>query len=326
MKYAQLVIGPAGSGKSTYCEGIQKHGEAIGRTIHVVNLDPAAEVFKYDCLFDIRELISVDDLAEDEDDTLSEMGPNGSLVFCMEYIANNLENLQDAVEGGDDEYFLFDCPGQIELYSHMTVMRTIVDAIRSWGFNICAVFLLDSQFMIDIDKFMAGQIELYSHMTVMRTIVDAIRSWGFNICAVFLLDSQFMIDIDKFMAGALTALSTLLVLECSAVCVLSKVDLLKSDDKERMEHILESEFSKLLEEMPPTGFSKSFRFLTEKIANVMDSYSMVSFVPLNLEDEDSISEVLMQIDNCIQYGEDLDVKCKDDPEVMDDDDDTNAWD
>ena len=35
---------------------------------------------------------------------------------------------------------------------------------------------------------------------------------------------------------------------------------------------------------------------------------MVSFVPLNLCDEDSITNVLIQIDNAIQYGEDLDVR------------------
>jgi len=35
---------------------------------------------------------------------------------------------------------------------------------------------------------------------------------------------------------------------------------------------------------------------------------MVSFLPLNLCDEDSITNLLVQIDNAIQYGEDLDVR------------------
>lgn len=35
---------------------------------------------------------------------------------------------------------------------------------------------------------------------------------------------------------------------------------------------------------------------------------MVSFLPLNPLDEESISMVMLQIDNAIQYGEDLDVK------------------
>lgn len=76
MGYAQLVIGPAGSGKvtsnsitlytyvivfsetiinrfflcylqSTYCSSLYQHCEATRRTIHIVNLDPAAENFDY---------------------------------------------------------------------------------------------------------------------------------------------------------------------------------------------------------------------------------------------------------------------------------------
>lgn len=49
MKFAQLVIGPAGSGKSTYCHLIQEHCHSTHRSVFVVNLDPAAETFKYEC-------------------------------------------------------------------------------------------------------------------------------------------------------------------------------------------------------------------------------------------------------------------------------------
>ena len=47
MKYAQIVIGPAGTGKSTYCHILQEHCLNVGRTVHVANMDPAAEAFKY---------------------------------------------------------------------------------------------------------------------------------------------------------------------------------------------------------------------------------------------------------------------------------------
>lgn len=36
-------------------------------------------------------------------------------------------------------------PGQIELYSHIPVLRTFVDQLKRWDFNVCAVYLLDSQ-------------------------------------------------------------------------------------------------------------------------------------------------------------------------------------
>jgi hypothetical protein len=35
--------------------------------------------------------------------------------------------------------------GQIELYSHIPVLRSFVDQLKRWDFNVCAVYLLDSQ-------------------------------------------------------------------------------------------------------------------------------------------------------------------------------------
>ena len=46
-KYCQFVMGPAGSGKSTYCRTIITPCQTLGRSPHLVNLDPAAEHFEY---------------------------------------------------------------------------------------------------------------------------------------------------------------------------------------------------------------------------------------------------------------------------------------
>ena len=40
----------------------------------------------------------------------------------------------------------------------------------------------------------------------------------------------------------------------------------------------------------------------------LSDYSLVRFLPLDTSDEDSIGDLLLYIDNAIQYGEDLDVK------------------
>ena len=57
MRYAQLVLGPAGSGKSRYCSTMQRHAANSGRRIEVVNLAPAAEQFDYEPLADVKDLI-----------------------------------------------------------------------------------------------------------------------------------------------------------------------------------------------------------------------------------------------------------------------------
>lgn len=58
--------------------------------------------------------------------------------------------------------------GQIELYSHLPIMRQIVNALKSWDFNICSVFLLDTQFVLDCDKFLGGALTTLSTMVAME--------------------------------------------------------------------------------------------------------------------------------------------------------------
>ena len=56
---------------------------------------------------DIRDLISIDDAVEE-----MKLGPNGGLVFCIEYLCENLEWLEDELSQFDEDgYFIFDCPG-----------------------------------------------------------------------------------------------------------------------------------------------------------------------------------------------------------------------
>jgi hypothetical protein len=88
----------------------------------------------------VRDLISLEDVMEELN-----YGPNGGLVYWMEYLLENMDWLHtELTEFAEESYILFDCPGQIELYSHMTVMTKITDKIKSWGYNLCAVFCCDA--------------------------------------------------------------------------------------------------------------------------------------------------------------------------------------
>ena len=103
--------------------------------VHVPS-DPAAEEFKYPVSIDVRDLISLDDAMEELG-----LGPNGGLLYCMEYLEENLEDwLGEELAGyGDDDYLIFDCPGQIELYSHLSVFRTFVNFLKRDGWQVVAV-------------------------------------------------------------------------------------------------------------------------------------------------------------------------------------------
>ena len=47
MHYGQVVLGPPGSGKTTYCCTLQNYFGIIGRDCIVVNLDPANDNISY---------------------------------------------------------------------------------------------------------------------------------------------------------------------------------------------------------------------------------------------------------------------------------------
>lgn len=66
----------------------------------------------------------------------------------------------------NDDYILFDCPGQIELYTHMNIMKELVDLLQKWDFRVCAVFLIDAQFMVDGAKFISGKYYIIKLLVV----------------------------------------------------------------------------------------------------------------------------------------------------------------
>ena len=105
MPFAQLIIGPPGSGKSTYCDGMHQFMSAIGRKCSVVNLDPANDHTSYPCALDVRDLVTLEEIMVED-----ELGPNGAVLHALEeleanweWFAGRLKELEGmCVESGDE--------------------------------------------------------------------------------------------------------------------------------------------------------------------------------------------------------------------------------
>lgn len=91
--FGQVVIGPPGSGKTTYCHGMQQFMNAVNRECCVINLDPANDTLPYNCDININDLVTVEDVMKN----LS-LGPNGALLYCMEYLELNQDWLLQQLE------------------------------------------------------------------------------------------------------------------------------------------------------------------------------------------------------------------------------------
>lgn len=139
MPFAQLVLGSPGAGKSTYCNGMQQFMSAIGRKCSVVNLDPANDHTSYDCAIDIRNLIKLEEIMEED-----ELGPNGGVLYALEELEHNMEWLEQGLSELGEDYVLFDCPGQVELYTHHSSLRNIFFRLQKLGYRLVVLHLSDS--------------------------------------------------------------------------------------------------------------------------------------------------------------------------------------
>lgn len=97
--------------------------------MYIVNLDPANDHLRYPCQVDIMDLISVEDCMES-----LQLGPNGALIYCMQFLLENKEWLVDSVRNcvdWEDAYWLIDMPGQVELFTTCNHLRSIVEYMQS---------------------------------------------------------------------------------------------------------------------------------------------------------------------------------------------------
>ncbi|KAJ5329635.1 hypothetical protein N7541_000200 [Penicillium brevicompactum] len=139
MPFAQLVIGPPGAGKSTYCNGMHQFLGAIGRQCSIVNLDPANDKTSYPCALDVRDLVKLEEIMEED-----KLGPNGGVLYALEELEQNFDWLEDGLKELGEDYILFDCPGQVELFTHHSSLRNIFFKIQKMGIRLIVVHLVDS--------------------------------------------------------------------------------------------------------------------------------------------------------------------------------------
>ncbi|KAF2495092.1 ATP binding family protein-like protein [Lophium mytilinum] len=276
-KFGTLVMGPAGAGKSTFCTALIQHLQNNKRPCYYVNLDPAAEEFSFAPDIDIKDLISLSDVMEEMG-----LGPNGGLIYCFEFLLENLDFLTEPLDLVTEEYLIvFDMPGQIELYTHVPILPKLVQVLMGGSLNI-------------------------------------------RMCAAYLLESTFIIDRPKFFAGTLSAMSAMMMLEMPHINILSKMDLVKGQiprrdlkrfidpdagliDDDEARHV-EEEKPGAIRSSDPTAVENvmggsSFHQLNKAVAQLIDDFSMVSFLQLDVQKEDSVGAVLSYIDDAIQYHE-----------------------
>ncbi|KAJ3024360.1 GPN-loop GTPase 2 [Thoreauomyces humboldtii] len=154
---------------------------ATNRPVAVINLDPANEVLPYIPDVDISELITLEDTMEEFG-----LGPNGGLIYCIEYLEKNMDWLVKKLEPLKDKYLVFDLPGQVELFTHHNSLKAIIEGLqKEMDIRLCCVHLVDAHYCVDPSKYVALlllslktmiQLEL-PHVNVLSKL-DLLESYG----------------------------------------------------------------------------------------------------------------------------------------------------
>ena len=348
--YGQVVVGPPGVGKTTYCNGMQQYLRLLGRDAWVVNLDPANEYYlvqnqqpqqpqqpqdntssstttttisSYETILDVcTDLIQSSVVMEE----LS-LGPNGSLLYCMEYLQQHVEDLLTLLEERIHEnlekqqqkdnaarrlpYLLLDLPGQTEVYTHggASVSTLLQRLTKRFDLRLCTVQLLDATYCWDAHQFVSATV--LGTTTMLRLEYPTVNV----LSKVDLVvdnndDNDNDDDDDKALSNNTTQLPFALdyFLECHDLERL--VDYLhrgrnvgNEDDEDDDYYSTDKEYQEACRRYRQSSrrkrqkYSKLYRLLAE----VVHDFGLLHFLPLDIQNATSVGRVLAAVDKANGY-------------------------
>lgn len=136
--------------------------------------------------------------------------------------------LEEELGGYDDDYLIFDCPGQIELYTHHPFLPTLVRNLSRMGIRTCATYLIESQFMEDKYKFFRFASKAFLFWSLALTCLAFLS----ELCAFILYTSWSILHFRDSGSGVLSAMSAMVNLEVPWINVMSKMDLVTTNTED----------------------------------------------------------------------------------------------
>jgi len=102
-------------------------------------------------------------------------------------------------------------------------------------------------------------------------------------------------------------------LEISHLSIMTKVDLLPTSSKRRLEEFMDPDMNLLADDQinSAIGEHEKYSKLNSVICELISDYGLVKFIPLDRSDEGSIDIILQNIDMALQYTDEIEVKTRD---------------
>jgi GTPase SAR1 family protein len=300
MPFAQLVIGPPGAGKSTYCNGMHQFLGAIGRKCSVVNLDPANDKTSYPCALDVRDLVTLEEIMEEH-----KLGPNGATLYALEDLEENYDWLEEGLKelGGmlDLSYiwlFLSLCANQYDM--QRTMLYSTVPVKSSFSRTT-------PHYAISSFRSRKWAIE-YVFAPNQQRFKNDLANNSLQLIVIHLIDSYALTLPSMYISALLLSLRAMLQLDLPHLNVLTKIDNLSNytnlpfnldfytevQDLNYLLPHLEAESSRLT--------NSKFSALNTAIIDLVEEFGLVAFETLAVEDKKSMMNLLKAIDRASGYA------------------------
>lgn len=190
-----IVVGMAGSGKTTFMHRLVCHTQASNIRGYVINLDPAVMTLPFGANIDIRDTVHYKEVMKQFN-----LGPNGGILTSLNLFATKFDEVISVIEKRADQldYVLVDTPGQIEIFTWSASGAIITEAFAS-TFPTIVTYVVDTPRSASPVTFMSNM--LYACSILYKTRLPLVLAFNKTDVAQHQFALEWMEDFEVFHAA-----------------------------------------------------------------------------------------------------------------------------
>lgn len=187
-----IVIGMAGTGKTTFMHRLVCHTQASNMKGYVLNLDPAVMTLPFGANIDIRDTVRYKEVMKEYG-----LGPNGGILTSLNLFSTKFDEVISVIERRADQldYVLVDTPGQIEIFTWSASGAIITEAFAS-TFPTVVAYVIDTPRSTNPVTFMSNM--LYACSILYKTRLPLVLTFNKVDVAKHEFALEWMEDFEAF--------------------------------------------------------------------------------------------------------------------------------